>query len=628
MKILSFLIFTLVAWADITFAQIVIPENWRVQLRRVDGQIVVVPNPPTGGNLATGCNNFDFATHDGATGQQIVVNVAGNTHTWNFQSNGGDAICGQFANGDWWAAPADGQSSVTVTSYVGSGGSAYFVDENPDVNSQGVLPLGSNYSAAENVADDFPKSYSSPISLVAAIQHDVGAGTCWGSAASGNTTCVETYMVLTVLDQPPPGWGKTLLRPPTRPISKIFLDYDTDLTVSRITGLNRNYYTGDDAAGYQTTRLTWSHHIESLSILNTTGELANEGGRAWRARNVVSDIGYSRDVASQWGGDAVTFMTDDNDCSSQDCRQALAAMLSYGFDLYCGVYDCDTISNGTHVRENYFGAGAGQHLGKMAATSFFAATVNSSIYRDSLATQASLVDTVTPSGNAAGPHEMEQANIGPGNVVVWGDTVGDGSHASLVSTDIASYWGNMLTGQCFAGAVGTCDNNGGGGKNKSDPTRQIDGPERQPGTSYMSIASGGSEMLAALMLEIPEVCSAVNYPALITYADRINQVGLWTQPDTCAPPDPTENLVTCEIYPTAAGCEDYGLSNDGTPTWGPTSAAALNTCIANNSGGNTGQTGRFPSLHGTPLSFQGEISEIHNNWNTIRSYIGTNCAGL
>ncbi len=75
--------------------------------------------------------NFSYAACDcgsesassPCTGSSISVDINGGSDegnrsvnfTWQFHSGGNEARCGQFANGDYWVAPADGQSSVTVT---------------------------------------------------------------------------------------------------------------------------------------------------------------------------------------------------------------------------------------------------------------------------------------------------------------------------------------------------------------------------------------------------------------------------------------------------------------------------------------------------------------------------------
>ena len=57
------------------------------------------------------------------TGQSIGVTVTAKTpnggtavdsvYNWSFNSGGGDANCGQFANGDYWVSPAAGPVSYT-----------------------------------------------------------------------------------------------------------------------------------------------------------------------------------------------------------------------------------------------------------------------------------------------------------------------------------------------------------------------------------------------------------------------------------------------------------------------------------------------------------------------------------
>ena len=59
--------------------------------------------------------------------------------SWSFESGQQDAFCGQFANGDYWIAPAADENSVTVTAVIGTGSGALSLDENPKPESIGLL---------------------------------------------------------------------------------------------------------------------------------------------------------------------------------------------------------------------------------------------------------------------------------------------------------------------------------------------------------------------------------------------------------------------------------------------------------------------------------------------------------
>ena len=138
-------------------------------------------------------------------GRQVSV-------TWTFSSSGGDAFCGTFANGDFWVAPSTPGGAVVIESVASIGSGAVSVDENPQLERMGLLSATKsygNYSASENLANAFPRSFSGSTSLVAAVQRDEALnGKCGTSAILGN--CVDVYNVLTVLNTPPPTLGPFL----------------------------------------------------------------------------------------------------------------------------------------------------------------------------------------------------------------------------------------------------------------------------------------------------------------------------------------------------------------------------------------------------------------------------------
>ena len=612
---------------------------------RTDTSTAITFNVAEGGALDVGddCLASTISAHDHGKGTAISITIptfnGSNTFNWSFASgDDGDAACGRFANGDYWVAPRSGQTSVKLVSSSGTGGMGYAVDENPQIESQGLLNLGGGYNAAENVLSSFPKEYTASVSLVGAIQRETQRAadpndTCWGSAGSNNYTCIESTMTLTVLSEIPAGGGKQLLPPPVDETVKVMASI-SDFDLSRLLNFSSSDYTGASDSEHESQRIRWNHSLPGLSILTNNGVLLTEGGRAFTSTGLTSSIGYAAAIAQQFGSDLATHWTDDDDCTSEACLMSLYAKLNYGQNLFWAIFSQNQSTPGIYDRVRWLGSGAGQAPGRFPAVVLHSALRIDTDFVNTTATIATLVDTITPGGEPGGAHELEQLNVNPSTgVVVWGDTPGDGSHDYYANnpTQLASYWKNIDVSECFAGATGTCNANF-GSKNQTDPTRQVDGPANKPGTSYQIVSAGPTEVLATMALNIDQACEAINYAALITYVDRLNEKGVRVGPDTCAPVDPAEDP-SCDQYPTPSNCTHYGLQYDTVPTYGPTSAGALNTCIANNSGGNTGQTGRFSHLATVegnffPLSFGYASSEIHAAWSNTRTRIGVTCSGL
>ncbi len=542
------------------------------------------------------------------TGNQIDVAITGDGRTidvsWSFASGGSAAYCGQFANGDYWIAPAAGQTAVTLTAVSTTGSGPVSLDKNPQLESIGLLSADpdedyGNYVAAENLTGSLPMDFSDG-SLVAAVQRDeVQHGGCGTRAILGN--CAEAYQVVTVLSQVPSNAGASLLRPSIDESDKVLLSLD-DFAWSRLPSLD--FLSPLSATALENIRQRWSHSSELFSIRGENGTTYSEGGRAFRANLLVDD--YAAGVARAFVSDAVALMAAGNPPAAT--RKAWAALLTYGQDLYYGVYDSTT-------RKRGWGSGAGQHLGKFPPAVLFAALYGDAYYRDVLRqTSLTLLGHSEGALRGVGPQELEQINIGI-NGPIWGDFPDQ-----MGRYEVGRYWGALLSSQCYDGALGECVVNS-GKKTTRDPHNLIDGPPRTPGSAYMATSAGPIRGFAALAHLIPEVCETMNYPPLIEYTDRIENGGLLTHHDMCAPPDNREVFGVeggCDAY-RARNCQYYGLSNTGVATWGPTSFDGQPGCVPNNSGGNTGQNGRFPQLHGNPINIGYRSVIIENHWQTIRS---------
>jgi len=556
---------------------------------------------PTDGFSACDCGSTDALVP--CTGNTISVTVVAGTpnggtaansvYNWAFNSGGGDATCGQFANGDYWIAPAAGQSSVTITGITTTSPGAISADADPVMESMGLLSgtkTYGNYNATENIIPNLPVTYSTVTSLVSAIQrNEVTEGTCGTSAILGN--CADSYNVVTVLQSVPVNAGSDMIRPNITGTTKELLRL-ADFDFTRVP--SKSFLTGTNTAGIESIRQRWSHSIEIFGLYSVNNSVYySEGGRAFRSHVLVDD--YGGGTATAWYDDMVVIFSAENTVAEK--RPALAAMLTYGLDLYHAMYDAPP---GT---TRYWGSGATQHPGKFIPAVLLGAFAKSSTYANNLKTAASQVHVSTNSG----PHELSQLMRGV-NGVVWGDI------STFVGSYIeGAYWEDLHTAQCYDGAVGPCSE-AVGKKTLQDPYHFIDGPPPRPGSSYMQSSLGVQRSLVAMMFLMPEICEIVNYDDIVEYVGRIESSGVKTANDPCVTPDSRENPTTCDAYRNT-GCLYYKV------TWGP-DPANPGSCIKTPTPPYT-KVGRFAAIDGATVGMAYTSFQVENNWETIMALRGT-----
>jgi hypothetical protein len=516
-------------------------------------------------------------------------------------------------------APAAGQTEVTLTALTGTGSGQIYADENPTVESMGLLSKDyGNLNTDENIIPKLPLSFNYTTSLVAVIQRDEGAyGGCGTSAIVG--CCADAYQVITIMDSVPANNGSDMFRPNITRAYKELMTWD-DFDLSRLPTHDIFGAGPADAGSLEGIRVVWSHNTEVLSHPDSTSSAYSEGGRAFRADLITDD--YAASVASGWYHNVFAMMGDDH--TRPEKKEALAAMLTYGKDLFYSVYDHDG------NRRRYFGGGAGQSQGRFPAAVFFAALSRDPLFAETLKRAGT---NITAGTDGTNPVELNQVNIGV-NGPVWGD----GPH-DITGSHVGRYWSELYGAKNYDGAptTGTVS----GKKTSRDPYGYVDGPPQRPMDHYAGLTSGQHRALAAVMFLMPEVCDIVNYDPLVTYAIRLSEVGRWASPDPCAPPDPREDpacspyyvnayLSNPDYYRDRCNCKYYGLFWDSTatsaPTWGPDpdSVAKGNwtACIRNGNDPNTGQPqqGRFSQWHGDKLSkFGYVIYEVEGKWDVIRN---------
>jgi hypothetical protein len=517
---------------------------------------------------------------------------------WQFRSSGGgDAQVGQFACGSYWVAPADGDAGVEVLSLTGNPSWNDFVscDADPITESHGLLD-GSNgygsYNAAENIIPNLPLTYTpalnSCVSLVAAMQRNEAETSDGGTRATVGEV-VDAYCVVTILPSVPANNGADMIRPNVTGTYKEFLTWD-DFDLSRL--LTYDFLEGKSTSDWESVRVRWSHAIEVFGIFTEmkpgSWNKYSEGGRAFRSHIVVNE--YGAGTAQSFNNDLLALLSSAN--TIEEKKPGLAAMLSYGLDIY-------------HARYNYgsgkkkaWSSGAGQSVGTFVPPVLLA----SLLIDDEKANQLKMAAITNHDEDRAlrGPQELRQATRGVTGVLVWGDGTPFVRSGNNMNTDDRAYWGRLVISGCFDGSINSCAPEG-GSKTGADPYGYIDGPPNSPGYGYMSVASGGIRSFAAAMILVPSIREVVNSDDPIEYADRITRHGLWTFPDPVAIPSFEAQVNLCNIY--SDPCPDFGI------TWG---ADPADVRFAIEDG-----TGRYVSRHGNNVSFGYEPSRSRDHWHEI-----------
>lgn len=503
--------------------------------------------------------------------------------SWNFNSEGEPAYCGEFSNGDYWIAPVNGKN-VTIAGLSSSGSGSVSADNMPIPEKLGLLSgvnRYGNYSKDENLINFFPKSFDGVQSIVAAVQRDENMhGDCGTKQVVGE--CVDAYNILTILSQPVD--GRDLLRPSVLDAShkinkledfKLELLYSHSISRKSITDVSREHI-----------RQTWLGCSEIFSmrkkgsVTEGFGRESSEGGRAFRSHLLCGD--YAAAVSKKWNDHLSQILL--SDLSLEESKSAIASMLTYAQDIFYAVFECygkKGLSDHCDI-VRALGGGAGQSMGKYPPLVLYAALSKNEKYSVALRR----INKFIGHAHNIAPQEIEQVN---GAEAVWGDL-----HDELSQFDHGRYWAGLFNSQCYDGAKGKCNPNV-GKKTIRDPYGMIDGPAEMPGSSYMKVTLGPMRSFVASMYLIPDMCSIMNYRSLIDYIARVSYRGVKTSPDPCAAPDPREDLKLCDPY-RRKGCKYYTFSNDGQVTWGPLSED-LSSCVKSTVTG----LGRFSRLNGKPV---------------------------
>ena len=462
-------------------------------------------------------------------GKTILTHTFGGVvFTWEMNCGGNECKAGTFVNGDYWVAPIDVNghrvNAVTITR-IAPEGSIHGAEVNPGINivngstnnKQGILPMYASYNPSYDVMTQLPYAATPGQSIFKAYNKTSGCG-----APAIEAGCISTDDVLTVLNDVPPNNGATIFRPPFEGVSKPLFSTDK-VKFGRLPALSAISTLTGTAAPQNMSAIINQWQVPHYETAHGAG-FSGEFQRATSPSGVIDDYAasqaqqYLQSMLSVFGTQSVTLKT-----------PAVYALIQTGIDDY-----------GAFKLGIPFGTGAGQHLGKKPALTFFA-----SLYDDpSILSEVRSIAT-NPTYNG---FFQEDAQIyrGAGGMVVWGDPVSPDNEARYWSGYIGEWMSRNRGGTGY-------DSNGAG----SDPYGYIDGPGGGPsptqllGRNYQFCCSAGIMIDFAFAQHLmPWLEYADGDKEIIEYADRVYtgrnvagfSGGFWSGNDPCAPMDPRESL--------------------------------------------------------------------------------------
>ena len=539
---------------------------------------------------------------------------ADRTFTWSFP----ECYIGFYADGvSPWIAPLVKGDSIAVSLSVSSSTEIVtdnIVIENPtnvpseygndqvSDSPQGWFPDHEDYDASLRLSLPYAASGKTSLMALGELSPRSNAGTGY------NRTRGQAlgFTVLTVEEVP--GDYTKKIRPNATSTKKhdLWLN-QLDLSLFPSSSL----FTGTTSADRLDIAERWAYTFESQGM-QTAGEFL----RAVRSQGLVSD--YASTAARQWYDDVFSLMSDAQTIAQK--TPAIASLLAYALDTYAA------LETGLLP-----GSGAGQHTGKLPSLLLLGALAKSDKYQSKIKGWIADIDPFVGNG---GFQEIQQLRGHYSDPIHGDDRVQFGR--------LREYWSPIAGGFCFNNAQtdfpGTVCEPNSGNKASFDPHYFIDGPPRQSGAtgaaeSYIPVTLGPQRALytlVKLMDKARQILEVID-DRVVRYVERYDDHGVRAAPDVCAPPDPRENFdpnngAVCNPYHPFLDDETRTKAEIQTATncvyimdtWGP-QENDRSKCILNNSGTNTGQTGRFSDRDGTAMTPLNTSAQVESNWTAIRN---------
>ncbi|MBW2457588.1 MAG: hypothetical protein JRI68_23990 [Deltaproteobacteria bacterium] len=377
--------------------------------------------------------------------------------------------CGRFANGDYWVVPQSAGGTVTIASMTPAfNGTENGWEVNPDSTSdQGFDSRAHNFDAGRVPA--LPYVAGADQAIVKAVSVDVNDVDC--------RPCLDTAIVVTVLDEAPPGDGATIFRPPYFGPAKPL--YDT--SALRVEALPSLAPTADTPS------------LDGLATRYERVQLDHQGNWIGRAIHPVQNMpDYGASIGHDSGNAALRLMLDD---SVDDKLPALINFVQFGIDLH------HMLLGGLE-----WSANGGHHNGRKLALVFAAELLDDQAMRDAIA--AAPYNTFGEDGSLSLGAEAQ--------IPLWGQPCGE-----------QSYWTNQ-TDQS-------------GNRACIDPYGTIDGGQMPADSYQFCCNSGMWKGTSLALLLMPSLRCLWDYELFVEYVDRWIERGAHTQPDPCAPSDGDHN---------------------------------------------------------------------------------------
>jgi hypothetical protein len=527
------------------------------------------------GTCSPGCSSGYSCNSIGACEARMIRmtrNITQFNITWFFDK---EYEYGQFANGDYWVKTDERKivNIIRITPDFFNDGTYYHHgwEVNPNRYKQGFDSRSKDTWWGSDffllsLVPTLPYSASANQSIVKVISREPYSD-------AGLRPVLKTSAVLTVLGETPENNGATVFRPP---------------------------YLGTDKKLYSTNNLNWgilpslplSGSVPSLENFMATGSMRgmqldyfNGGGAVdymHPSDNMPNDGGA---IATRNGNIALRLMLND---SVESKKNLTIAYIQQGIDLYyAGI-------GGTRWSPD------GQiFIGRKLPITFASVMLNNENMKNFVK-------------NADDMQFQENGIFHQGkNEVLW-------------SLNKSTYWNEW---RYWSELINTPDD---GGKVGSDPYGYIDGSST-PGETYLTSGNAMQSKRFALAIRLmPELREVWDDEELLRFADRWTYIGVWTQPDLCAPPTGickagtlkagqpctmananfcnNGGLYDCD-YP-ALRSQDYGIK------YGPNSTNPGN-CIRDID--SSDGIGRVPWLHGrNKNNGQGSAAWTEAMWNTYR----------
>lgn len=373
--------------------------------------------------------------------------------------------CGTFANGDYWVVPDSPGGMVTVDAMSPAfTGSEHGWEVNPEsVQDQGFDSRAFGWDAGR--VPSLPYAAGPGQSIVKAVSVDAADVDC--------RPCLDTAVVLTVLDDAPPADGVSTFRPPYFGPAKPLVDVST-MRLDLLPTL---------------TATPSAPTLDAIAQRYQRVQLDHQNNWIGRMLHPVQNMpDYGADIGRDSGDAALRLMHDEDESAK---RPAAINFVQFGIDLYYMMLGGQT-----------WPANGGHHNGRKLALVMAAELLDDDDMRQTI---------------AGAPY----GTFGEDGILTYGDQAQQVLFGQACSEQ--DYWVNQ-TDQS-------------GGRTCLDPYGYIDGGETPGGSYQFCCNSQTWKGTALALLLMPELRCLWNNEMFVDYVDRWIERGAHAQPDPCAPSD-------------------------------------------------------------------------------------------